>query len=174
MAKHGVAMRLIDPQWGSWAVSVANDFIACLFQSREVSCVEVQVNDTKMRSPYTSEVIDLNGLSMLFVPWKMQTNVEHIWWLSVSSICICPGRGLSFILNYPLLSGENPLQTAWLHSFRETGGGWEKLRNTSVIWWYRKTCDEDRKKRETRPMEVKRLWWWELWRCEDYQWHQLV
>lgn len=107
-----------------------------------------------------------------FLPWKMQANVEHTWWLSVSSICIWPGRGLGFILNYPLVSGESPLQIAWLHSFRETGGGWEKLRNMSVMWWYRKTCDEDRKKRETWPMGAKRLWWWELRRCEDYQWHQ--
>ncbi|NXS57682.1 PA24E phospholipase, partial [Brachypteracias leptosomus] len=33
--------------------SVTNDFIACLFQSREVSCLEAHVNETKLKSPYT-------------------------------------------------------------------------------------------------------------------------
>lgn len=66
MSKHGVPMRPIEPQWGSWAVSVTGDVIARLFQSREVSCVEVQVDDTRMKTPYTSEVIDLNGLSIFF------------------------------------------------------------------------------------------------------------
>lgn len=55
-----------------------SDFIAYLFQSREVSCVEVQVDDKNIKSPYTSEVIDLNGLSLLFVLWKMQMNLERI------------------------------------------------------------------------------------------------
>lgn len=36
------------------------------------------MDDKKIKSPYTSEVIDLNGLSLLFVLWKMQMNLECI------------------------------------------------------------------------------------------------
>lgn len=85
----------LEPQWGFITVSVISDFIAYLFQSREVSCVEVQVDDKNIKSPYTSEVIDLNGLSLLFVLWKMQMNLECIWFISASSVCIWAAWGLS-------------------------------------------------------------------------------
>lgn len=45
---------------------MTSDFIASLFQSREVSCLEVHVNETKMKSSYKSEVTDLSCLSLLF------------------------------------------------------------------------------------------------------------
>lgn len=55
---------------------MTGDFIAYVFQSREVSCLEVQVDETKTKSPYTSEVIDLNNASLLFVLWKMRLNLD--------------------------------------------------------------------------------------------------
>uniref|UniRef100_A0A8C0BAD6 Phospholipase A2 n=1 Tax=Buteo japonicus TaxID=224669 RepID=A0A8C0BAD6_9AVES len=53
-----------------------DDFIAYLFQSREVSCLEVHVNETKMKRSYTSEVTDINRLSLLFVLWEKQLNLN--------------------------------------------------------------------------------------------------
>lgn len=85
----------LDPQWGFWTVSVTGDDIVYLFQSREVSCMEVQVDDKKIKSPNTSEVIDLNGFSLLFLLWKMQLNLEHNWFISASSVCVWAAWGLS-------------------------------------------------------------------------------
>lgn len=50
---------------------MTGDFIAYLFQSREVSCLKVHVDERKMKSPYTSEVIDLNRLPLVFVLWEI-------------------------------------------------------------------------------------------------------
>lgn len=55
---------------------MTSDFIAYLFQSREVSCLEVHVNETKMKRSYTSEVTDINRLSLLFVLWEKQLNLD--------------------------------------------------------------------------------------------------
>lgn len=45
---------------------MTSGFIVSLFQSREVSCLEVHVNETKTKSSCKSEVADLNCLSLLF------------------------------------------------------------------------------------------------------------
>lgn len=84
MAKPGVSTGPLDPQWGSWTLSVSGDYIAYIFQSREVSCLEVHVNETKMKSPYTSEVIDLNRLSLLFALWRCSWICINIWSVLVS------------------------------------------------------------------------------------------
>lgn len=66
-------------------MSVTSGFIDSLFQSREVSCLEVHVNETKMKSSYKSEVADLNCLSLLFVLWETQLNLgKHLVCFSAS------------------------------------------------------------------------------------------
>jgi len=69
---------------------VTSDFIAYLFQSREVSCLEVQVDETKTKSSDKSEVIDLNRLSLLFVLWKMKLNLDK-YMIHFSVLCLYQG-----------------------------------------------------------------------------------
>lgn len=88
---------------------MTSDFVAYLFQSREVSCLEVHVNETKMKSPSTSEIFDLNCLPLLFVPWEMQLKLDKC--LICFSLCVVSAWGLRSV-NYILVNSENSLEVA--------------------------------------------------------------